>query len=134
MVRELLADLETPLSCYLKLANPPYSYLLESVQGGEKWGRYSFIGLPCRTVLACYVMQHHLPSPVTVIALPKQHHVAIHSLLSVTSQQTLSTYPYWTVLPRFTGGLVGYFGYDTLRYVEPRLKVPANLYMTREYT
>ncbi|HNN87788.1 MAG TPA: anthranilate synthase component I, partial [Pseudomonadales bacterium] len=51
VVRELFADLETPLSCYLKLARQPYSYLLESVQGGEKWGRYSFIGLPCRTQL-----------------------------------------------------------------------------------
>ena len=47
LVREVLADLETPLSTYLKLASRPYSYLLESVQGGEKWGRYSMIGLPC---------------------------------------------------------------------------------------
>src|SRR5690554_7667617 len=50
--REVLADLDTPLSVYLKLARAPYSYLLESVQGGEKWGRYSIIGLPCRTVLS----------------------------------------------------------------------------------
>src|SRR6056300_1773388 len=49
--REILADLETPLSTYLKLARGPYSYFLESVQGGEKWGRYSIIGLPCRTLL-----------------------------------------------------------------------------------
>ena len=52
LVRELLADLETPLSTYMKLAARPYSYLLESVQGGEKWGRYSIIGLPCRQRLA----------------------------------------------------------------------------------
>ena len=51
LVREVLADLDTPFSVYLKLAEGPYSYLLESVQGGEKWGRYSIIGLPCRTVL-----------------------------------------------------------------------------------
>ncbi len=51
LLREALADLDTPLSTYLKLANGPYSYLFESVQGGEKWGRYSIIGLPCRTVL-----------------------------------------------------------------------------------
>ena len=51
LVREVLADLDTPLSVYLKLAEGPYSYLFESVQGGEKWGRYSIIGLPCRTVL-----------------------------------------------------------------------------------
>lgn len=49
LVREVLADLDTPLSTYLKLANAPYSYLFESVHGGEKWGRYSIIGLPCRT-------------------------------------------------------------------------------------
>ena len=51
MMREVLADLDTPLSTYLKLADGPYSYLFESVQGGEKWGRYSIIGLPCRTVV-----------------------------------------------------------------------------------
>mgnify|MGYP001810289419 CR=1 FL=1 len=48
---EVLADLDTPLSVYLKLARGPYSYLLESVQGGEKWGRYSIIGLPARTLI-----------------------------------------------------------------------------------
>ena len=51
---EVLADLDTPLSAYLKLADGPYSYLFESVQGGEKWGRYSIIGLPCRTLLEVY--------------------------------------------------------------------------------
>ena len=51
IVHEALADLDTPLSVYLKLARGPYSYLLESAQGGEKWGRYSIIGLPARTVL-----------------------------------------------------------------------------------
>ena len=51
VTREILADLDTPLTTYLKLANGRYSYLLESVEGGEKWGRYSMIGLPCRTIL-----------------------------------------------------------------------------------
>ena len=51
LVCEVLADLDTPLSIYLKLAKGPFSYLLESVHGGEKWGRYSIIGLPCRTLL-----------------------------------------------------------------------------------
>lgn len=58
MARETLADFDTPLSIYLKLADEPNSYLLESVQGGEKWGRYSIIGLPCRTVLR--VHDHHV--------------------------------------------------------------------------
>jgi anthranilate synthase component 1 len=51
VARQVLADLDTPLSAYLKLADAPYTYLFESVQGGEKWGRYSIIGLPCRTVV-----------------------------------------------------------------------------------
>ena len=51
LVREVLADLDTPLSAYLKLAEGPHSYLFESVQGGEKWGRYSIIGLPCRCLV-----------------------------------------------------------------------------------
>ena len=54
LVREVLADLDTPLSTYLKLANDPYSYLFESVQGGEKWGRYSIIGLACSTRLKVF--------------------------------------------------------------------------------
>ena len=55
VTREILADLETPLSCYLKLARGPYSYLFESVEGGEKWGRYSLIGLRSETVLTVRV-------------------------------------------------------------------------------
>src|SRR5210317_801018 len=51
---EVLADLETPISAYRKVAEGPYSYFFESVQGGEKWGRYSIIGLPCRTLLKVY--------------------------------------------------------------------------------
>ena len=51
VVHTSLADLDTPLSVYMKLARGPYSYLLESAQGGEKWGRYSIIGLPARTVV-----------------------------------------------------------------------------------
>jgi len=54
VVYEILADLDTPLSAYLKLAAGPYSYLLESVHGGEKWGRYSIIGLPCEKIITVY--------------------------------------------------------------------------------
>src|SRR3954470_23904802 len=54
LMREVLADLDTPLSTYLKLASGPYSYLFESVHGGEKWGRYSIIGLPARTILKAF--------------------------------------------------------------------------------
>ena len=65
VVLESLADLDTPLSTYLKLAQGPYSYLLESAQGGEKWGRYSIIGLPCRTV----VTVHGFPVPMLVMGI-----------------------------------------------------------------
>ncbi len=51
LVREVLADLDTPLTAYRKLAQGPYSYLFESVQGGERWGRYSILGLPATEVI-----------------------------------------------------------------------------------
>ncbi|MDH5218587.1 MAG: chorismate-binding protein, partial [Gammaproteobacteria bacterium] len=117
LMREVLADLDTPLSVYLKFAHGPYSYLFESVQGGEKWGRYSIIGLPTNTRVeirgedikvfendAC-VESHQMADPLTF----------------VTEYQSRFRVPEVAGLPRFTGGLVGYFGYDTVRYIEPRL-------------
>jgi anthranilate synthase component 1 len=117
LMRELPGDLETPLSVYLKLANAPYTYLLESVVGGERFGRYSFIGLPARTVLRVrahlltvetdgeVVEEHTLPDPLAFIAEFKARFKAAPV----------------AGLPRFTGGLAGYFGYDTIRYIEKRL-------------
>lgn len=117
LMREVLADLETPLSTYLKLSDGPYSYLLESVQGGEKWGRYSIIGLPCKTIIRITgqdVIVEHNGKQVeqTTVKDP---------LDWVTAYQSLYRVPEIETLPRFTGGLVGYFGYDTVRYIEPRL-------------
>lgn len=118
VVVETLADLDTPLSVYLKLADGPYSYLLESSQGGEKWGRYSIIGLPSRTILkvigdevsiyndGVLTEQHQTRDPLTFI----EQFQARYKVSDVPG------------LPRFYGGLVGYFGYDTVRYVEPRLR------------
>jgi anthranilate synthase component 1 len=117
LVREVLADLDTPLSAYLKLAAGPYSYLFESVQGGEKWGRYSIIGLPCRCLVrvsgqriaverdGALVEEIQTPDPLAWIQ-------ALQGRFRVAGRPGL---------PRFTGGLVGYFGYDTVRYIEPRL-------------
>ena len=114
--RRVLADLDTPLSVYLKLAAAPYSYLLESVQGGEKWGRYSIIGLPARRVLTVrgheititdegvVVERHHCTDPLAFI---REFHARYHAPALDAS--------------RFSGGLVGYFGYDTVRYGEARL-------------
>ena len=68
LVREVLADLDTPLSTYLKLANGPYSYLFESVQGGEKWGRYSIIGLPASTLIKIFGNEVELSKDEKVIS------------------------------------------------------------------
>ncbi|WP_415054824.1 anthranilate synthase component I [Halopseudomonas sp.] len=117
VVREVLADLDTPLSTYLKLADAPYSYLLESVQGGEKWGRYSILGLPARTVLRVYDHSVH----VLVDGVETEQHDCADPLAFVEEFKARYRVPSIPGLPRFNGGLVGYFGYDCVRYVEPRL-------------
>jgi anthranilate synthase component 1 len=117
VVEEFLADLDTPLSTYLKLAGGPYSYLLESAHGGEKWGRYSIIGLPAHTVLK--VVGNH----ITVTTDGKVAEEA-HSGDPLTFiEDFMRRYRVASTpgLPRFYGGLVGYFGYDTVRYVEKKL-------------
>jgi anthranilate synthase component 1 len=117
LIAEAFADLETPLSLYLKLAGgQPNSFLLESVVGGERFGRYSFIGLPARTRLEATgrrsmvrtdgeVVETHDGNPLDFIAAYQQRFkVALRP-----------------GLPRFCGGLAGYFGYDAVRCIEPRL-------------
>lgn len=116
-MREVLADLDTPVSTYLKLARGPYSYLFESVQGGEKWGRYSIIGLPCATTIRVTGSQFTI----------EQDGEEIHAqstddpLTAIQKIQHQFHVPQIEGMPRFTGGLVGYFGYDTVRYIEPQL-------------
>lgn len=117
VVREVLADLDTPLSSYLKLADGPYSCLLESVQGGEKWGRYSIIGLPCRQVLK--VWGHTIKVELDGEIVETLEHD--DPLAFVEEFQARFKVPEIEGLPRFNGGLVGYFGYDIIRYVEPKL-------------
>ncbi|TPW18638.1 MAG: anthranilate synthase component I [Halothiobacillaceae bacterium] len=114
---EVLADLETPLSTYLKLAEGPYSYLLESVQGGEKWGRYSMIGLACATALRVTGYEVVVETAGKVV---EQTTVA-SPLDWIESYSQRFKVPPLPGLPKFTGGLVGYFGYDTVRYIEPKL-------------
>ena len=117
ILREVLADLDTPLSTYLKLANGPYSYLFESVHGGEKWGRYSIIGLPCAQIIRVYGQRICLYQDNVL----KQEETVEDPLTWIEEyQQTFKVAPV-PGLPKFTGGLVGYFGYDTIRYIEPRL-------------
>ncbi|MEM8941546.1 MAG: anthranilate synthase component I [Pseudomonadota bacterium] len=116
--REVLADFETPLSTYRKLAAGPYSYLFESVEGGEKWGRYSIIGLPCIERICVYGNRIQRWSGETLV----QEFTSDDPLEYVESLQDEFRSPEVPELPVFFGGLVGYFGYDTVRYVEPRLR------------
>ena len=117
LMREVLADLDTPLSVYLKLARGPYSYLFESVQGGEKWGRYSIIGLPARTLLRVFGNEVTIEKDGAII----ERETSKDPLDMVRRFKARYGVPEIPGLPRFTGGLVGYFGYETIRYVEPRL-------------
>jgi anthranilate synthase component I len=118
VMREVLADLDTPLSCYLKLASGAYSYLFESVQGGEKWGRYSMIGLPARTILKAFGDEIQVERDGDII----ERHTRADALSFVDEFKQRYRAPELPNLPRFTGGLVGYFAYDCVRYVEPHLK------------
>ena len=115
--RDVFADLDTPVSAYLKLAHGPYSYLFESVHGGEKWGRYSIIGLPARTVLKVF---GHDVRVYRDGALVEQEQVDDPLAFVEAFQGRYRVAPV-DGLPAFSGGLVGYFGYDTVRYVEKRL-------------
>lgn len=117
VVREVLADFETPLSTYLKLAGGVYTYLFESVQGGEKWGRFSIIGLPCKTVLRVSAtdVRVELDGAVT------EQHTMDDPFVFVEAFKNRYRVAELTAVPKFSGGLVGYFSYDTVRYVEPSL-------------
>ncbi len=117
LVREVFADLDTPLSTYLKLADEPYSYLFESVQGGEKWGRYSIIGLACNKHLKVY--GHHAILEVDGEIVSEED--TDDPLQYVEDYLNFFKVAEAECLPKFHGGLVGYFGYDTIRYIEPKL-------------
>jgi len=117
LVLETFADLDTPLSLYLKLANQPFSYLLESVQGGERFGRYSIIGLPAKT----RIVAHGFTVQVLQENNVTETHKNTNALDFVRSFQARFKTPPYAGLPRFTGGLAGYFGYETIRYIEKRL-------------
>ncbi|HRD33637.1 MAG TPA: anthranilate synthase component I [Rhodocyclaceae bacterium] len=114
---ETFADLDTPLSIYLKLANEPWSYLLESVQGGERFGRYSMIGLAATTRIEVYGRSALL---LTGNRLVERRDYG-DPLNFIAEFMARIKVPPREHLPRFAGGLVGCFGYDTVRYIEPRL-------------
>ncbi|MEM7053435.1 MAG: anthranilate synthase component I [Pseudomonadota bacterium] len=115
--RSVAADLDTPLSVYLKLVDGPNAFLLESVEGGENWGRYSMIGLPCarayRASGDCFEIVEH--GRVLESLQP------VDPLSEIERIQTAVRVPEIDELPKFCGGLVGYFGYETVALIEPRL-------------
>ena len=114
---EALSDLDTPLSVYLKLGREPYSYFLESVVGGERFGRYSFIGLPAARRIWVFGNKVTVESGgVALEASESEDPLAF--INDYLKRFNVAQVP---GLPRFCGGLVGYFGYDTVRYIERRL-------------
>ena len=120
VVCEVLADLDTPLSVYLKLVEGPFGFLFESVHGGEKWGRYSIIGLPCRTVLRVSGDRVTVETDGELV----ESATAEDPLDFVEAFRARFRVPELSGLPRFGGGLVGYFGYETVACIEPRLRNP----------
>ena len=118
VVREILSDLDTPLSVYLKLTDGPYTYLLESVEGGENWGRHSIIGLPCRRVYKLHGKQ---------LSVEEFGHVAEQRevsdpLAEIEILRQQYNVPRLPQMPEFSGGLVGYFGFETIAYIESKLE------------
>ncbi|AMS33300.1 MAG: anthranilate synthase component I [Betaproteobacteria bacterium] len=119
---ETFADLDTPLSIYLKLANKPHSYLLESVIGGERFGRYSIIGLPAREWLEVRGREVTILRAKTGGTAEKIEHKFVEDPLAfIERYQARFRAAAVEGALRFAGGLAGYFGYDTVRYIEPKL-------------
>ncbi len=117
LMAEAFADLETPLSLYLKLAGGrPNSFLLESVVGGERFGRYSFIGLPAHTLLRARGFHTEVVTDGKVV-----ESVDSNPLDFIAAYQQRFKVALRPGMPRFCGGLAGYFGYDAVRYMEPKL-------------
>src|SRR6185295_7359050 len=124
VVAEARADLYTPLALYLKLANTPFSYLLESVVGGERFGRYSFIGLACSeridvrsTARGATVRRLLRDARGTDVVIERVEATdPFEYLRGYLARQKVAPVP---AALRFGGGLVGYFGYESVRHVEP---------------
>ncbi len=117
VVREVLSDLDTPLSVYLKLADGPHTYLLESVEGGERFGRYSIIGLPARRVITFRGHDMEIRDHGQLV----ERRQVEDPFAEVEALRTAHSVARLEGLPGFTGGLVGWFGFECIGYIEPRL-------------
>ncbi len=117
VVREVFSDLDTPLSVYLKLADGPYTYLLESVEGGENWGRYSIIGLPCQRVYKLHGQRLSIEDHGVLV----EQRDLNDPLAEIERIRAIYKVPQLSQLPEFSGGLVGYFGFESIGYIEPKL-------------
>ena len=116
LLLETFADLDTPLSLYLKLANQRYTYLLESVVGGERFGRFSFIGLPAEIRIRATGTRIEVEDRGGIVE--RHHGDPLEFVRAFMARYRAAPLP---GLPRFCGGLAGCFGYDTVRHIEPRL-------------
>ena len=123
VVREVLSDLDTPLSVYLKLADGPHSCLFESVEGGERFGRYSIIGLPATRVHEFRGHRYALREHGEIV---EEREVA-DPFAEVERLRAEHSVPEVEGLPGFSGGLVGWFGFECIGYIEPRLAADAGL-------
>ncbi|MEN1929635.1 anthranilate synthase component I [Luteimonas sp. MJ250] len=123
VVREVLSDLDTPLSVYLKLADGPHSCLFESVEGGERFGRYSIIGLPASRVHEFRGHRYALREHGEIV---DEREVA-DPFAEVERLRAEHSVPEVDGLPGFSGGLVGWFGFETIGYIEPRLAADVGL-------
>ena len=122
LTAQAFADLETPLSLYLKLTgDAPYSFLLESVVGGERFGRFSFIGLPARTLLRSSGFGAQAKTEVLTDGAVVES-AAGNPLDFIAAYQQRFKVALRPGMPRFCGGLAGYFGYDAVRYIEKKLE------------
>ena len=114
---EASSDLDSPLSIFTKLANQPFSYLLESVEGGDKFGRYSIVGLPSKTQIKIH------KNAVSIYDQGQLKDKFDHKNPLDFIEEFMGNFkvPTDLTMPRYSGGLAGYFGYETINYIEPRL-------------
>lgn len=119
LTKTLFADMDTPLSVYRKLADQPFSYLFESAaRSGDRWSRYSIIGLPASTVLRVVDQKVTIETDGQV----DEQFTMDNPLTFIDEYQKRFKVPHLSNMPRFFGGLVGHFAYDTVRYIEDRLR------------